>query len=82
MHDTMSSLFDEAKDAAGKAGDLAREHSDKVDTGLDKAGALVDKATSGRFTDQIDTVRDKAHEAVDRLAESEDGPPPPSDPGH
>lgn len=78
----MSSLFDNAKDAAEKAKDLAAEHSDKVDTGIDKGGELIDKATGGRFTDQLDTVQDKAHDAVEKLDKQSDGPASPSDPGH
>lgn len=78
----MSNFFDKAKEAAEKAGDLAAEHSDKVDTGIDKGGELIDKATGGRFTDQLDTVQDKAHDAVDQLDKQSDGPASPTDPGH
>ena len=77
----MTGFFDKAKDVAAKAGEVASDHTDKLDTGIDKAGEVVDKATGGRFTDQLDTGLDKAHEAVDRLEQQPDGPTPLSDPG-
>lgn len=75
------SFLDKAKDLAGKAEELAKEHPDQVDTGIAKAGDLIDKATGGRYSGQLDSVEDKAQGAVDRMAGT-DGPPAPSDPGH
>ena len=77
----MSSFFDKAKDAASKAGEMAAEHTDKIDTGIDKASELTDKATGGRFSGQLGTVQDKAHDAVGQLDEQPGGPPAPTDPG-
>ncbi|MGB9377480.1 MAG: antitoxin [Mycobacteriales bacterium] len=78
----MSSFFDKAKEAAEKAAELVGEHSDKIDSGIDKAGDLVDKATQGRFADKTDAVQDKAHDAVGHLEQKGDGPTPPTDPGN
>ena len=78
----MSSFFDKAKDAAQKAADLAADHTDKLDAGIDKASELADKATGGRFAGQLDTVQDKAHDAVGQLDKEPDGPASPSNPGH
>lgn len=78
----MSDLFDKAKDVAQKAGDFAKEHTDQISTGIDKAGDLADKATGGRFADQVDAVRDKAQEAVGKMDDEPAGPTALTDPGH
>lgn len=58
--------LDDMKD---KAKDLAGEHSDQVDEGLEKAGDFVDEKTGGKHSDKIDRGVDKAREAVDKLTE-------------
>lgn len=58
--------LDDMKD---KAKDLASEHSDQVDEGLEKAGDFVDEKTGGKHSDKIDRGVDKAREAVDKLTE-------------
>ncbi|MGW4226846.1 antitoxin [Streptomyces bauhiniae] len=66
-------LFDNVKAALGpakdKVTDLARQHGDKVQDGLDKAAQVVDKQTKGKYTDKIHAGTDKAKEAVDRLGQ-------------
>ncbi|MDX3005518.1 antitoxin [Kribbella solani] len=57
-------MFDEMKD---KAGDLAKEHSDQVNEGLDKAGEFADEKTGGKFGDQIDQGKDMAREQLGNL---------------
>ena len=53
-------------DMVNKAKDLAADHPDQVDQGLDKAGDAVDQRTGGTHADQVD----KAQEAVkDRLGQ-------------
>lgn len=49
----------------GKAQDVAREHGDKIDAGMDKAGRTADERTGGRYGEQIDTGVDKAKGAMD-----------------
>lgn len=49
------SLFDKAKDLAGK-------NQDKVKEGLDKVGDKIDGATDGKYSDQIDAAKRKAGE--------------------
>ncbi|MFF8651930.1 antitoxin [Streptomyces griseoluteus] len=67
------SLFDDVKAALGpakdKVTDLARQHGDAVQDGLDKAARLVDERTKGKYTDKIHAGTDKAKEAVDRLGQ-------------
>lgn len=53
-----------------KAVDLAGQHGDKIDAGLDKAADLAKKATKGKFEDQIDSAAVKAKEAADKLGDS------------
>lgn len=50
-----------------KATDLARDHGDALDSGIEKAADLADKATKGKYTGQIDGAAGKAKDAVDDL---------------
>ncbi|GAA2287915.1 hypothetical protein GCM10010415_69040 [Streptomyces atrovirens] len=77
--------------AKNKVSDLAHQHEDKIQHGLDKAARTVDKRTKGKYSDRIQTGTGKAKGAVDRLAHKNDpgsgaggtttpsaGPPPTS----
>ncbi|HZX03277.1 antitoxin [Kribbella sp.] len=44
-------MFDEMKD---KAEELAKEHPDQVNEGLEKAGDFANEKTGGKFGDQIE----------------------------
>jgi hypothetical protein len=57
-------------DMADKAGDLAKEHGDTIDGGIDKAAELVDDKTGGKQSDKIDTVAEKLKDGVDKLSGS------------
>lgn len=71
-------FIDKAKDFAAqssaKARDLAREHSDKIDQGIQRAGTFVDDKTGGKYADKIDKAQDFATKQADKLA-GEDGTP-------
>ncbi|MBC3844185.1 antitoxin [Streptacidiphilus sp. 4-A2] len=64
-------LTDNLKDALGQAKDKATEfagkHSSTIDSGLDKATEMADKATKGKYTDQIHNAGDKAKKTIDGL---------------
>lgn len=45
-----------------KAKDMASEHDDQVDQGLDKAGDVIDERTGGKYGEQIDKGVDLAQE--------------------
>ena len=45
-----------------KAKDMADQHDDKVDQGLDKAGDFADQKTGGKYDDQIDKGVDAAQQ--------------------
>ncbi|NEY33475.1 antitoxin [Streptomyces sp. PRKS01-65] len=54
--------------AKGKVSDLARQHGDRIQHGLDRAARAVDERTRGRYSDRIRAGADKAKGAMDRLA--------------
>jgi len=43
-----------------KAKDLADQHDEQVDKGLDKAGDQIDERTGNKYSDQIDKGVDQA----------------------
>jgi hypothetical protein len=45
-----------------KAQDMADQHDDKVDQGLEKAGDVADQKTGGKFDGQIDKGVDAAQQ--------------------
>jgi len=57
-----------------KAADLAKEHDDKIDQGIDKAADKIDDATEGKYTDKIDDAAQKAKDAYEKPADP-GGPP-------
>ncbi|MER7053159.1 antitoxin [Streptomyces sp. NPDC000351] len=59
--------------AKGKVSDLAQQHEDKIDRGLDKVARTVDERTKGKYSDRIQTGTGKAKGAVDRLAHKDAG---------
>ncbi|MEV6161766.1 antitoxin [Streptomyces sp. NPDC052052] len=67
--DTLKAKLSPAKD---KVGDLAHQHGDKIDQGLDKAARTVDQKTKGKYSDKIESGTRKAKEAVERLSHKHD----------
>ncbi|BAC70188.1 hypothetical protein AQJ43_32225 [Streptomyces avermitilis] len=61
--------------AKDKVSDLAQQHGDKVERGLDKAAKMVDEKTKGKYSDKIHTGTGKAKGAMDRLAHKDGGSP-------
>ncbi|MGW1726582.1 antitoxin [Streptomyces sp. NPDC002306] len=57
--------------AKDKVSDLAQQHGDKIQHGLDKAAKAVDEKTKGKYSDKIQTGTGKAKGAMDRLAHKE-----------
>ena len=43
-----------------KAKDLADQHDDKVDQGIEKAGDQVDQRTGDKYSSQVDRAQDEA----------------------
>ncbi|MEW2072360.1 antitoxin [Streptomyces sp. NPDC012403] len=86
--DNLKARLGPAKD---KVSDLAHQHEDRIQHGLDRAARTVDERTKGKYSDRIQTGTGKAKDAVDRLAHKKDpgsgaggtttppaGPPPTS----
>ncbi|MFI0235022.1 antitoxin [Streptomyces sp. NPDC016845] len=68
--------------AKDKVSELAQQHGDKIDRGLDKAAKAVDDRTKGKYSDKIQQGTGKAKDALDRMAaqDGKDGGTPPSPP--
>ena len=73
--DNLKAKLSPAKD---KVGELAHQHGDKIDQGLDKAARTVDEKTKGKYSDKIESGARKAKDAVERLSQLEGGGPPPA----
>ncbi|MEU2717323.1 antitoxin [Streptomyces sp. NPDC007205] len=72
LKDNMKAKLGPARD---KVSDLARQHGDKVQHGIDRAAKVVDERTKHKYSDRIQAGTGKAKEAMDRLAHKE-GPGP------
>ncbi|MBB5930005.1 hypothetical protein FHS34_005496 [Streptomyces echinatus] len=75
--DNMKAKLGPAKD---KVSDLARQHGDKVQHGIDKAAKAVDERTKHKYSDKIHAGTGKAKEAMDRLAHKSGPDAAPPDP--
>lgn len=61
-----------------KAQDLAEQHPDQVDQGIEKAGDAVDERTGGKYAEQVDKGQDAARARLgggEAPAEGEQPPP-------
>ncbi|WP_426568433.1 antitoxin [Streptomyces canus] len=67
--------------AKGKVSDLAHQHGDKIQHGIDKAAKVVDDRTKGKYSNKIHTGTDKAKGAMDRLAHKHEPGTGKHDPG-
>ncbi|MEV4942396.1 antitoxin [Streptomyces zaomyceticus] len=70
--DSLKAKLGPAKD---KVADLAQQHGEKIDHGLDKAAKLVDEKTKGKYSEKIQSGTGKAKGAVDRIAHKDEGTP-------
>lgn len=53
-------------DSFDKLKDMAGEHSDQVDQGLDKAGEFADEKTGHEHTEQIEKGREELEQRLGR----------------
>jgi len=72
-------VFDNLK---GKVSGLVDNNSDKIASGMDKAGEFLDSKTGGAHSDKIATGKDKVREVLDGLDGQKDDFPdtPPAEP--
>jgi hypothetical protein len=54
-----------------KAKDALSQHSEHVDTTIEKAGDLLDERTGGKFVEHVDTGQDFASERIRGYADGE-----------
>ncbi|MFB7030442.1 MULTISPECIES: antitoxin [unclassified Streptomyces] len=71
----MDSLKAKLAPAKEKVADLAHQHGDKIDQGLDKAAKVVDERTKGKYSDKIHSGTGKAKDAIDRMGHKDGGVP-------
>ncbi|MFC7979412.1 antitoxin [Streptomyces cinereoruber] len=71
----MDSLKAKLGPAKEKVADLAQQHGEKIDQGLDKAARVVDEKTKGKYSDKIHSGTDKAKGAIDRMGHKDGGAP-------
>jgi hypothetical protein len=68
----MSTFMDKAKDALEqakeKASELAHQHSEQIERGIEKAGDFVDQKTHGKYAEKIDKAQSAAHGVAGKLA--------------
>lgn len=50
-----------------KAGDLAKQHHDKIEQGIDQVGDFADQKTGGKYADKVDQAQDFANERLDQF---------------
>lgn len=50
-----------------KAADLAKQHEDIIESGIERAGDLVDDKTDGKYAEHVDQAQDVANEQLDKL---------------
>lgn len=65
-------FMDSLKGMMGKGKEVAADHEDAVQDGIDKAADMADDKTGGKYSDQIDTGAEKAKEVVEGLDGDDD----------
>lgn len=63
----LDKLKGQASGLKDKAVDAVDKNSDKIHSGIEKAGDFVDKKTKGKYSDKIDTAKSKAEQGLDKL---------------
>ena len=57
-------IFDKFKK---KAAEVAEDHGDKIETGIDKAADFADDKTGGKYSDKIESGSEAAKDFVEKL---------------
>lgn len=52
-----------------KARDLARQHDDKIDDGIDRTGHLTDERTGGKHRERMDRGGDQAQDSIGKWSD-------------
>jgi uncharacterized protein YjbJ (UPF0337 family) len=79
----LDKLKGQASGLKKKATEVVDDNSDKIHSGIDKAGDLVDDKTKGKYSDKIDQAKDAAEKGLDKLdGKDDDFPSSPEPPSH
>ena len=62
-----------------KAGDLAKQHEDKVEAGIEQAGDFVDSNTGGKYAEHVDQAKVMANEQLDKITGADAAAPETAD---
>lgn len=60
-----------AHQAREKAGELATDNRDKIDSAIGKASSAIDERTEGKYSDRIAKVKDQVNRSVDTVAKGD-----------
>ncbi|HSO68122.1 MAG TPA: antitoxin [Arachnia sp.] len=55
-------------------GDLAKQHEEQIEAGIDQGGDLIDEKTGGKYAGQVDQAQAFANEKLDS-ATGDQAPP-------
>jgi hypothetical protein len=58
---------------------VVKQNPDKIKSGVEKAGDVVDKQTGGKYADKVDAVQEKAGSYIDSHADETEPTEPPAD---
>ena len=48
-------------------GDLAKQHEEQIEAGIEQAGDLIDEKTGGKYAGQVDQAQAIANEKLDSV---------------
>ncbi|MCT1459093.1 antitoxin [Aestuariimicrobium sp. p3-SID1156] len=67
--DSVKDAFNDGEnnDHIERAKDVANQHEDKIDAGVDRAGDLLDDRTGGRFESHVDKGQDVIQDKTGNL---------------
>jgi hypothetical protein len=65
-------LKGQASEIKHKATGVVDKNSDKIQSGIEKAGDFVDKKTKGKYTEKIDKAKGAAENSLDKLDGKQD----------
>jgi hypothetical protein len=63
----LDKLKDQASGLKKKATKVVDDNSDKIHSGIDKAGDFVDQKTKGKYSDKITKAKGAAEKGLDKL---------------
>ncbi|MHA6511586.1 antitoxin [Tessaracoccus sp. Z1128] len=55
-------------------GDLAKQHEDTIEAGIDQSGDILDEKTGGKYAAHVDQAQDFANDRLDSVTGDQDPP--------